>query len=69
VLICTPAHAQQLFVAPNGNDKNSGTIDKPFATIAKAKEAIRELKKNKGLDKDDVTVFLRGGNYQLTNSF
>jgi hypothetical protein len=69
VSVLQNTYAQQLFVAPNGNDKNSGTIDKPFATLAKAKEAIRELKKNKGLDKDGVTVFLRGGNYQLTNSF
>lgn len=62
-------YAQQLFVAPNGSDKNSGTIDKPFATLTKAKEAVRELKKAKAIDKDGITVNIRGGNYQLNTSF
>lgn len=63
------SQAQQLFVAPNGSDTNAGTLDKPFATLTKAREAIREIKKNKGLDKNGITVFIRGGNYQLTSSF
>ena len=61
--------AQQLYVAPNGSDTNNGTLAKPFATLTKAREAIREIKKNNGIDKGGITVFIRGGNYQLSSSF
>ncbi len=61
--------AQELFVAPNGSDSNIGTITKPFATLTKARDAIRELKKNNELDKNGTTVYIRGGNYQLNSSF
>ncbi|MBN1345258.1 MAG: right-handed parallel beta-helix repeat-containing protein, partial [Phycisphaerae bacterium] len=50
-------------VAPNGNDGNPGTQDKPFASLARAKEAVRSLVAQ-GL-KGDVTVLIRGGTYRL----
>lgn len=60
------------YVAPNGNDANTGTSPSvkgkngPFATIAKAKNAIRQLKqKQGGTLQQPVTVFLRGGNHFL----
>ncbi|MDB5191162.1 MAG: peptide-binding protein [Segetibacter sp.] len=49
---------KNLFVAPNGNDKNVGTIQKPFATIAAAQQAVRKIKGR-------VNVFIRGGKYYL----
>jgi len=53
------------YVSPGGNDSWSGeSIDKPFASVQKARDAIRELKKTKGLSKP-VTVYLRGGIYEL----
>jgi parallel beta-helix repeat protein len=48
-----------LFVAPNGNDLNAGTIDQPFATV---QAALSTLPVGQG-----GTVFLRGGSYQLTS--
>jgi len=62
------AQAQQLYVAPNGNDNNAGTIQQPLATIQKAKELIKNIQKEKGLSTGGATVFLRGGNYTCTNS-
>lgn len=52
------------FVSPNGNDKNPGTIKKPFATIEAARDAVRKLG-----DKttQDIVIFLRGGRYELKN--
>ncbi|MBE6541565.1 MAG: right-handed parallel beta-helix repeat-containing protein [Ruminococcaceae bacterium] len=52
------------YVAKNGCDCNPGTSEKPFATIEKATEAIRELKV-KGLDQP-VTVTVREGDYRDT---
>jgi len=51
------------YVAPNGNDRNPGTKDKPFATLERAREAVREAKNTK---KEPITVFVRGGVYYLS---
>lgn len=61
------------YVSTVGNDGWSGTLpdpdragaDGPFATIARARDAIRELKARAPLGQP-ITVFLRGGTYWLT---
>ncbi|MFC1739716.1 hypothetical protein ACFL1G_11830, partial [Planctomycetota bacterium] len=54
-----------LYVSPKGSDSWTGdSIDKPFATIQKARDAIRAMKKKDGLTKP-VTVYIRGGLYEL----
>ena len=54
-----------LYVSPEGNDSWSGeSIDKPFATIQKARDAIREMRRKNGLT-EPVTVYIRGGLYEL----
>ncbi len=57
------AASPDFVVAPDGNDKGPGTIARPFATIARAREAVR-AKIAAGLTAD-VTVLLRGGTYRL----
>ena len=52
-----------LYVAPYGDDSNPGTESKPFATLARARDAVRELKA--GIPKP-VTVLLREGIYYLS---
>jgi hypothetical protein len=52
-----------IFVSPDGDDAADGSIDSPFATITRARDQIRTLKKQ-GLDRD-VTVMLRGGIYYI----
>jgi hypothetical protein len=51
-------------VAPGGSDSNPGTPERPFASIARAKEAVRR-RIAAGLNAD-VKVVLRGGVYTLT---
>lgn len=46
------------YVAPNGNDKNAGTKDKPFASLNKANAVV-----NAG-----DTVWIRGGTYLHTDT-
>jgi hypothetical protein len=48
--------AQPYYTAPDGNDANPGTLDKPFASLQRAQQAVRQ-------EKGDV--FLRGGTYYL----
>lgn len=65
------------YVSLSGNDNFSGRIpavnssktDGPFATLERARDAIRALKKNKQLPHDGVTVYIRGGVYQLPKTF
>jgi len=45
----------QIYVAPNGDDSNSGTIDQPLESIQKAQDLV-----NPG-----DTVYIRGGIYQV----
>jgi hypothetical protein len=67
-----PLQPVVFYVASSGNDAwtgkqatpNSANTDGPFATIARARNAIRELKRQQGgVLKQPVTVFLRGGTY------
>ena len=54
------------YVAPYGDDSNPGTKQKPFATLSRARDAIRELKKKR--PKGDITVRIRGGTYRFTET-
>jgi len=52
-----------IYIATNGDDSNPGTRAKPFATLERAKMAVRSLKvNNPGVD---ITVYLKGGTYPI----
>ncbi|MCX6376897.1 MAG: hypothetical protein NTU88_12850, partial [Armatimonadetes bacterium] len=55
----------EFYVAVNGSDRNPGTKEKPFATLERARDAVRALKSRSG----GVTVQLRGGVYCRTQTF
>ena len=55
--------AKDFYVSPNGNNKNRGTKDAPFATIQKAKKAVRNLIA-RGVN-EDINVYLFGGEYNV----
>jgi parallel beta helix pectate lyase-like protein len=50
------------YVAVQGNDANPGTLEKPFASLQRAQEAVRSLKMKR---KGDILVWIRGGTYYL----
>jgi hypothetical protein len=54
------------YVSPNGDDANTGTSDKPFATLEKARSAVRDSLEN---TQGDIAVYLRGGRYVLDETF
>ena len=43
------ARAATFEVAPEGSDANPGSAERPFATLARARDAVRELKRSGGL--------------------
>ncbi|WP_405650290.1 right-handed parallel beta-helix repeat-containing protein [Streptomyces sp. NBC_00019] len=57
-----PAAAPQLYVAPWGKDSWPGTLDRPFATPARAQQAARARAPQRT---SDLVVNLRGGTYTL----
>jgi len=50
-------------VSPDGDDTNAGTQSRPFATIAKARDAVRETNRKMS---GDIVVLLQGGTYTIT---
>lgn len=64
-----PPSALQLYVAVNGADSNAGTSEKPFATLERARDEIRALKKSGHLPNGSVVVLVKGGQYQAARTF
>ncbi|MBU2929885.1 right-handed parallel beta-helix repeat-containing protein [Winogradskyella psychrotolerans] len=56
----------ELYVSVEGNDKAVGTLSEPFATIPKAVEAVRELRKNGNAA--PATIYLRDGRHLLSET-
>ena len=52
--VLTDARAAQFFVAAQGNDKNSGTLDKPFATLQRAQQAARKQRSEDRGQKSEI---------------
>lgn len=62
----SPEPVLVLHVAPAGHDAGDGTAAAPFATVARARDAIREFRRSHGGRlPGPVTVRLRGGVYRL----
>ena len=57
-----------LHVSLTGSDSNHGTRSKPFASLERARDAVRELKAAGTLPKGEFTVWLHGGDYRRTNA-
>ena len=51
------------FVAPDGSDNGDGSIESPFATLDKARDEVRKIN---GSMTGDIVVYLRGGDYRIT---
>jgi parallel beta-helix repeat protein len=59
------ARGYDFHVSLSGNDNNPGTRAKPFATLDRARLAVRDLKNSK---KGDILVGLHGGTYLLRST-
>jgi len=60
------AAAQSFYVSANGSDTNAGTnVAAPFQTLARAQTAVQAIN---FFQSGDLTVYLSGGLYRLTNA-
>jgi len=53
-------HAQEIFMASNGNDNNPGTKAQPVKTLAGARDKARATGAKK--------IWIRGGRYPVTST-
>jgi hypothetical protein len=63
------AGAKSFFVAPTGSDRHPGDETQPFATLERARDAIRALKQAGPWPKEGVTVWIREGAYRVEQTF
>ena len=52
-----------IYVSPNGSDDGDGSKEHPFATLTRARDEVRKIKKS-GLPEGGITVSVMGGRYQ-----
>ncbi|HBL40907.1 MAG TPA: hypothetical protein DDY98_04780, partial [Ruminococcaceae bacterium] len=52
------------YVSPSGNDANSGDFSHPFATLERARDAVRAMNKQ---GKSGITVAVLAGNYRVNS--
>ena len=57
------------YVSTSGSDSNDGSYEKPFKTLEKARDAVREVISGGVYPSGGITVYLRGGDYVLDSSF
>ena len=57
------------YISNDGNDSNDGSSEKPFKTLEKARDHIREIISSGAYPEGGITVYLRGGDYELNQSF
>ncbi|MHB8900543.1 MAG: right-handed parallel beta-helix repeat-containing protein, partial [Thermoguttaceae bacterium] len=68
-LAASPAPGMTCYVAPDGQDSNPGTESAPFATLARARDAIAERRRSGELPAGGAAVLVRGGRYYAEASF
>jgi len=61
VISCPLFAGTEYFVSTDGSDTNPGTRAQPFATLLRARDAVRELKKRSNLPQKGVTVWVQPG--------
>ena len=66
-LLALPVRAD-VHVAPSGNDAGPGTEAQPFATLERARKAVRDLKAAGPLPAGGLTVWIRSGDHLRTNA-
>jgi len=68
LLLCSLAARADFFVSPAGSDAGSGSKAKPFATLERARDAVRTRIASQSALRETITIWLRGGDYLRTNA-
>jgi len=66
--VALPLVAAEFYVAPGGDDASAGTKEAPFASLERARDAVRDSKAKEPQRKAGFTIWLAGGDYPRTNA-
>ena len=69
VCLSMVSNAQDIYVTAGGNDKDTGTKEKPVATLEAARDLIRQYKAINDLPKGGITVWIGKGQYDQKKPF
>ncbi len=61
--------AAELYVSPAGDDDNAGMKECPVKTLDRARDIVRQMKRDKKFPENGIAVYLRGGGYEMKNTF
>lgn len=61
--LCALTVQADFYVSPKGSDENPGSEQEPFATLERARDAVRELKRTESVPQGGLTIWLQGGDY------
>lgn len=64
-LLLASLPAVEIHVAIHGDDQGAGTREQPYATIARARDSVRE-RKGRGIPTEPVDIIIHGGSYFLS---
>ena len=66
-LLTLPVRAAEFWVSPEGDDRNAGTKESPFASVSVAQRKAREVRRVAGANAPEggTKIVLRGGVYRL----
>lgn len=67
--LCLHAGGTELYVSCDGADSNDGSIQSPFASLERARDAVRTLIKSKPSVAGPITITVQSGIYYRTHSF
>ena len=66
LIISFQASSADIYLAPNGSDKNDGSKENPFATLTTAIRKARELRRSNDRSiSNGIHIIVKGGVYQL----
>lgn len=63
-----PTAGVSFYVAADGDDAHTGTKDRPFATLQRARDAVRQAKRAGKLPSGGAAVIIRGGSYPVSST-
>ncbi|MGD1894029.1 MAG: right-handed parallel beta-helix repeat-containing protein [Cyclobacteriaceae bacterium] len=57
------------YISTEGDDTNGGTLEAPFSSWERARQAVREVKQQAIEDEQPITVYFRAGTYPIESTF
>ncbi len=63
-----PAPGLTIHVSPEGDDRAAGTSDEPFASLERARDEVRRIRRDRSSPQGSICVQVHGGEYRVTET-